>query len=109
VIGIRRRRRDLAILKTLGFDRGQVRAAVAWQATTLAGIGVIVGVPLGIVVGRVAWQLVADDLGVGDTTSVPVLRLVVVAALAIVLANLIAWFPARSAARTRPAIVLRSE
>ena len=30
----RRRRRDLAILKSLGFTRRQVRHAVAWQATT---------------------------------------------------------------------------
>src|SRR5205807_2324127 len=36
VSSIRRRRRDMAILKTLGFRRGQFRAAVAWQATTLA-------------------------------------------------------------------------
>ena len=109
VIGIRRRRRDLAILKTLGFDRGQVRAAVAWQATTLGALGVVVGVPLGILVGRVAWKLVADDLGVTDRITEPVLGLVVVAVAAIVLANVIAWFPARAAARTRPAVVLRSE
>jgi hypothetical protein len=109
VIGIRRRRRDLAILKTLGFDRGQVRAAVAWQATTLGVLGVVVGVPLGILVGRVAWKLVADDLGVTDRITVPVLALVVAGLATIALVNIIAWFPARTAARTRPATVLRSE
>ena len=31
---IRRRRRDLAILKTLGFAHGDVGRTVAWQATT---------------------------------------------------------------------------
>ena len=36
VSSIRRRRRDLATLKTLGFTRGQVSATVAWQATTFA-------------------------------------------------------------------------
>ena len=109
VIGIRRRRRDLAILKTLGFDRRQVRASVAWQATTLALVGVVVGVPIGIVVGRVAWRLVANSLGIAPTSTVPFLALLAVAAAAVVLANAIAWFPARGAARTRPAVVLRSE
>src|SRR4029077_17355812 len=39
VTSVRRRRHDLAILKVVGFVRGQVRAAVAWQATAapLAG------------------------------------------------------------------------
>ncbi len=109
VIGIRRRRRDLAILKTLGFDRRQVRGSVAWQATTLALVGVVVGVPIGIVVGRVAWRLVANSLGIAPTSTVPFLALLAVAAAAVVLANAIAWFPARAAARTRPAVVLRSE
>ena len=39
------------MLKTLGFDRGQVRMTVAWQATTVAGIGLLVGIPLGGSVG----------------------------------------------------------
>ena len=55
VLAVRRRRRDLAILKTLGFDRRQVLATVAWQATTFAAVGLIVGLPLGDVLGR--WAL----------------------------------------------------
>jgi hypothetical protein len=48
VTSVRRRRRDLAILKTLGFTRGQVSATVAWQATTLAVVALLVGMPLGV-------------------------------------------------------------
>ncbi len=33
---VRRRRRDLAVLKTLGLTRAQVRGVVAWEATTFA-------------------------------------------------------------------------
>ena len=106
---VRRRRRDLAILKTLGFSRRQVSATVAWQATTMAAVGVIVGVPLGIAVGRVVWRSVAEGIGVVATTDVAVGLLVVVGLLAIALANLIAAVPAWIAARTRPAVVLRSE
>jgi hypothetical protein len=52
VTSVRRRRRDLAILKTLGFERIQVSQTVAWQATTFALLATLVGVPLGIAGGR---------------------------------------------------------
>src|SRR5215208_6151384 len=59
---IRRRRRDLGVLKTIGFVRGQVAATVAWQATTLALLALLVGLPLGLVAGRWAWLLLNRDL-----------------------------------------------
>ena len=42
---VRRRRRELALLKTLGFTRRQLAATVAWQASVAVAIGVLVGVP----------------------------------------------------------------
>ena len=48
----RRRRRDLAILKSLGFARWQLRQAVAWQATTIAGIALLIGRPVGVALSR---------------------------------------------------------
>jgi ABC-type lipoprotein release transport system permease subunit len=104
-----RRRRDLAVLKTLGFVRGQVGASVAVQATTVAAIALLVGVPAGIALGRLSWSAMADSLGVVSQPQVPVWALVTVVAAALVLANLIAWFPARLAARTPAASGLRSE
>ncbi len=47
VTSVRRRRRDLALLKTLGLTTRQVAAAVAWQASTFAILGVVFGVPAG--------------------------------------------------------------
>ena len=109
VLEVRHRRRDLAILKTIGFDRRQLRATVAWQATTFAAVGLLVGLPLGDAVGRWAWNLFADQLGVVPeaVTSVPLLLLIIPGA--ILLANLVAVAPARIAAGTRPAAVLRAE
>jgi ABC-type lipoprotein release transport system permease subunit len=109
VTAVRRRRRDLAVLKTLGFDRRQIRSTVAWHATTVAAIGLLLGIPLGLVVGRVVWRLLADELGVAGTATWPVLAIVVLVPVALLFVNLIAAFPARRAARTRPAVVLRSE
>src|SRR5207249_6876735 len=109
VTSIHRRRRDLAILKTLGFASGQVRTTVAWQATTLAVLAVLVGVPAGVVAGRWVWILFAHQLGIVAVPTVPVVTLAVLAAVAVVVANLVAVVPARVAARLHPALVLRSE
>jgi putative ABC transport system permease protein len=43
VSSVRRRRRDMAILKTLGFVRGLLSAMVAWQATTFALVALLAG------------------------------------------------------------------
>jgi hypothetical protein len=109
VASLRRRRRDLAVLKTLGFNRRQLRAAVAWQASTVATVALLLGIPLGVLVGTYFWRRVADELGVASDPAWPALGLVVVAAVALLAVNLIAAIPARRAADTRPAVVLRSE
>jgi FtsX-like permease family len=109
VTSIRRRRRDLAILKTLGFTRPQVAAAVAWHATTVAAIGILIGLPLGLAVGRFAWNVFAEDLGVVPEVVTPVALTAAVVPAALLLANLVAVLPGWTAARTRPAIVLRAE
>ena len=105
---VRRRRNELAILRTLGFVRRQVSATVAWQSTTLAAIGVVVGLPLGLVAGRWVWTLVAESTGVASDPIVPVLILLVVPG-ALLAANLLAALPGLAAARVRPAAVLRAE
>ncbi len=100
VSAIRRRRRDFALLKTFGFVGRQVRTTVLVQATTLVVLGLAGGVPLGVVVGRWTWQLLARQIGVVPipVTPVPVLLLLVPGAL--LLGALVALLPARSAART---------
>ena len=105
----RRRRRDLAILKSLGFIRRQLRQAVAWQATTIAGIALLIGLPAGVAAGRWAWRLLAAQLGVLPEPAVPITTILIVIPAALVLANLIAAAPAQAAARTQPAAVLRTE
>ena len=109
VSSIRSRRRDLAVLKTIGFSRRQVVATLSWQATTLVGMALVIGIPLGVVAGRWTWHSFADDLGLSAGVLVPIGTFALIVAGAALIANLIAAFPARAAARTRPAIVLRNE
>jgi hypothetical protein len=105
---VRARRRDLALLKTLGFTRRQLAITLAWQASTTAVIGVIIGVPVGIAVGRQLWILFARNINVVPQPSVP-FSVAVAALAALVLANLVAAVPGRAAAATPAAIVLRQE
>jgi len=109
VSAVRRRRRDLAILKTIGFVRRQVTAAVAWQATTLAAIALLIGLPTGVAVGRWLWAWFASQQGVVAVARVPFSAVALVVPATIVLANLVAALPARAASLIKPALVLRTE
>jgi ABC-type lipoprotein release transport system permease subunit len=109
VTSVRRRRRDLAVLKTIGFVRGQVAAAIAWQATTFALVALCLGVPLGVAAGRWAWQLTAAVLGVSSAPVVPLAAVLAITAATVGAANLVAAVPGRAASRLRPATALRSE
>ncbi|HZC64416.1 MAG TPA: FtsX-like permease family protein [Streptosporangiaceae bacterium] len=108
-VSVWRRRRDSGLLKALGFVRGQVAAVVFWQAATVAVVGIVVGVPLGLVAGRAVWRVFALDAGV---VAVPVLPGWLIAALAagvLVAAIAIAIVPAVAAARSPAGRVLHAE
>lgn len=109
VSAVRRRRRDLAILRTLGFVKAQVRWTVACQATTLTVFALGVGVPLGAAAGRSAWGIFANELGIVPEPVIPLLPVLLTIPVAILIANAVALLPGRTAARTRPAVVLRTE
>jgi hypothetical protein len=106
---VRRRGHDLAILRSIGFTRRNARFAIAWQATLLTIAGLVVGVPLGIIVGRAAWKQVAEDFPVVYVPPIALLGVLAVVPLALLIANLLAAGPARAATRVHPAEVLRTE
>ncbi|MGZ4724766.1 MAG: FtsX-like permease family protein [Ilumatobacteraceae bacterium] len=106
---VRRRRRDLALLKVIGFTNRQLSAAVAWQASIAAVGGIVAGVPLGIILGRQLWIRFADSIAAVADPTVPILATTLVAIGALLFANIVAALPGRSASRTKTAILLRSE
>jgi hypothetical protein len=109
VASVRRRQREFALLKALGYTQGQVAAAVAWQASVSAGVGAVFGIPLGIALGRWLWALFARGISAVPDATVPVLSMVVVGLGALVFANLVATIPGRIAARTPTAVLLRAD
>ena len=109
LVSVTRRRRETGLLKSLGFVRRQVAAAVCWQATTVALVGIAIGAPIGIAAGRVLWRVFATNFGV---VPVPVVQPLLLAALVLgvlVVANVLAAVPALLAARSHPAQLLRAE
>lgn len=108
-MSVRRRAGDLAVLRTLGFVRPQVRATFAWQATTLAAVGLAIGIPAGLVIGRAAWTIVVNRLGIDNHVPTPWAGVVATVPAVLVVTNLLAVLPARRAVRTRPAVALRAE
>jgi FtsX-like permease family len=109
VVSVSRRRREIGLLKVLGFVNGQVASTVAWQATTLALVGLVIGIPLGLVIGKAVWKAFANNLGAVPVSAVPIWLIAVLAAGVIVVANLIAVIPALMATRSRAGELLRTQ
>ncbi|HYB86128.1 MAG TPA: FtsX-like permease family protein [Streptosporangiaceae bacterium] len=106
---VRRRRRDFAILRVIGLTRAQVRATVGWQAATLAGAALVIGIPAGVLLGRAAWRIFAGQLGILPVVTVPGPALAAMTGIALAVAVAAAALPGESAARTAPATILRFE
>lgn len=108
-VSLRRRRRDLAVLRVLGHTPREAGAVVMTMALVAAGIGAVLGLPIGIAVGRTLWRVVAESSAVEGDALVAAQVLVglpfVVVAVAVAVAVPAAWL----AGHRRPAGTLRSE
>jgi FtsX-like permease family len=109
LVSVARRRSETGLLKVLGFVRHQVAAVVCWQATTVAVIGLVAGVPLGVAAGQLVWRAFATNFGVVPVAVVPSALLAALAAAVLAAANVLAAGPALLAARSRPGQLLRTE
>jgi len=109
VVTGRRRRRDFAIMKVLGMVRRQIWSVTAWQVTALTGLALLVGLPLGAALGRWTWVLFGNGLGIPAAPVTPVALVLLMVPVVILVANGVAFWPARTAALLSPAEVLRTE
>jgi hypothetical protein len=109
VAALRRHRRDLAVLKTLGFVRREVAATVRWQALVVALTAAVFGLPGGVAVGRWTWRFVANGIGSVSPAVVPIGGVILVAAATFLVAMLLAAGPGWAAAHLPAAEALRTE
>lgn len=113
ILNTRERRRDLAMLKSIGMTPRQVTIMVVTSMAALGAVGGLLGVPIGIAVHRVVLPAMARAAQTAFPDSMlhvfaaPTLVLLVLAGVAIAAAG--AFIPARSAARSPIAEVLQTE
>ena len=93
----------------LGFTRSQIRRTAAWQAGTLTAVALAIGIPAGILCGRVAWRIFAHHLGILPVLDLPLQQFAVLVPIALGLAVTIAALPGESAARAKHTQLLTSE
>lgn len=106
---VRRRSHDVAVLRALGMTQWQCRWIVVTQASVLALIGLLFGVPLGLAIGRTLWRVVADSTPLQYVAPTAPWALLIIAPAALLVANLLAAVPGRRAARLKISHVLRTE
>ena len=92
----------MATLAAIGFTRTQRRGVVATELVVVVGVAVAVGVPLGVVAGRVGWMVAADGLGSIAQPYAPLPGVAVVALAGLATALLVGHAAGAVAAR-RPA------
>ena len=106
---VRRRRHDVAVLRAVGLTRTQSRAVVLTQATVLALIGLVVGIPVGVALGRTVWRYVADTTPLSYVPPAALFAVLLAIPVALLAANGLAAWPGHRAASLRVGHVLRAE
>ncbi|HEX7275848.1 MAG TPA: ABC transporter permease, partial [Acidimicrobiales bacterium] len=109
ITSVRRRRRDLAVLRSIGASRRWVGRVVHAQASALAGIAVVIGVPLGVFAGRLVFRAFAGRLGLVADPATPLAILAATVVAVLVIGNLSASVPAWTARRLSLPGLLRAE
>lgn len=106
---VRRRRRDLAILRVIGMSAAQLRGVVRVQVLVLSVAGALLGTVGGFVVGRLIWSVVVTSLSFPFSPELSPAAVVAVPLAALVVTELATVFSRRAAGRTPAALTLRTE
>jgi hypothetical protein len=100
-------RRDLAVLAVMGLTRRQRAEVVVWQAAPAMLIALVIGLPVGIAIGRLGFSAFARSLAMVDHASAPVSMVAVLVAVLVVAGALGAMVAIAVSRRDRIADTLR--
>jgi len=109
LVSITDHRRDVAVLRAIGFTRPQSWSSVTIHAAVVTVAACAVGVPLGVIIGRAAWSRIAASLYVVARPMAPVEMLGVICIALLAVAIAASLVPASRAVRLKPARVLRAD
>ena len=105
---VRERRREIGMLRSLGFQASKVRSMFLLESGFVALEGMIIGTALSLIT---AYQIVANSDFFGDIRipfSVPWGQLAILLGAALIFSLLATVGPARQASRIKPAVALRT-
>jgi ABC-type antimicrobial peptide transport system permease subunit len=103
------RAREFAVLRAIGFTRRARRGVVEVQATTVFLVGLVLGAPLGVAVGRLGWALIAEGVPLRAVAPTALVATALLLPAALVVAQVVALWPARQVTRRPAAQLLRAE
>ena len=107
--GTRARRRELAVVRASGGTPRQLRASVRWHGLVVVSIGLAVGFPAGIVLGRLGFDAFARDFGAAPQPSVPLLLLCGTVIVVLATGLLAGAVPALQVARRQDIALLQAD
>jgi putative ABC transport system permease protein len=106
VRAVRERRREIGVLRAIGFQDRAVSRAFLIEAGFIAVEGVTIGVLVALI-GSYGLVASGNNFARGFHWGVPWGEVAIIVTIALVTSTLIALWPARRAARIRPAVALR--
>jgi putative ABC transport system permease protein len=107
VRAVRERRRQIGMLRAMGFQSGVVRRAFLLEAAFVAAQGIVIGVGLGLLT---SWSVMSNAEGFnadGVQFSIPWVTVLVLLTVPLAASLVGVLAPANSASRVRPAVALR--
>jgi putative ABC transport system permease protein len=104
-----RRSHERCVLRALGFTSGDVRRSVVAESVTVVVIGCAAGIIGGLAVGRTAWRLMTDSLGIVNPQSSPLVVIAGVVALSIICGLAVSVVDMRRTGRAVSATMLYEE
>jgi hypothetical protein len=105
----RRRGHELAVLRALGMTRGNIRTILNSQGTAIGLFGLVIGIPLGLVVGRLGWRAIAARVPLSEVAPFALAAILIIIPAMLIAANVLALWPGRVALSQPPADKLRTE
>lgn len=105
----RHRRRDFAVLRTFGLTRRGTRMVLNAQSTAIGLVGLVIGLPAGLVVGRRTWQWVSHRVPLENVPPFALFAVLLIGPLTVVVVNALAIWPGHRVGRLQPAVELRTE
>ena len=104
-----RRSHEFAVLRALGMTRRNIRSVLNSQGTAIGLFGLVIGVPLGIGVGRLGWRSIAERVPLSEIPPLALTAALLLIPVTVIAANVLALWPGRVALSHSPAEQLRVE